>query len=153
MKEFKVLMVDDEEEFIKTLDERVKMRNLDSNVAFSGEEALEILEKEAPDVMLLDLKMPGMDGMEVLRRAKAAYPGVQVVMLTGHGSDQDEAEARRLGVFDYLRKPIPIENLMKVLKAAYEKKIQDSLVAATFAEAGEYGTAQEIMDKGKKNKK
>ncbi len=150
MKEFKVLMVDDEEEFIKTLDERVKMRNLDSNVAFSGEEALEILEKEAPDVMLLDLKMPGMDGMEVLRRAKAAYPGVQVVMLTGHGSDQDEAEARRLGVFDYLRKPIPIEKLMKVLKSAYEKKIQDSLVAATFAEAGEHGTAQEIMDQGKK---
>ncbi len=153
MKEFKVLMVDDEEEFIKTLDERVKMRNLDSNVAFSGEEALEILEKEAPDVMLLDLKMPGMDGMEVLRRARAAYPGVQVVMLTGHGSDQDEAEARRLGVFDYLRKPIPIEKLMKVLKSAYEKKIQESMVAATFAEAGAYGTAQESMDKGQKNKK
>lgn len=150
MKEFKVLMVDDEEEFIRTLDERVKMRNVDSNVAFSGEEALEILEREAPDVMLLDLKMPGMDGMEVLRRAKEAYPGVQVVMLTGHGSDQDEAEARRLGVFDYLRKPIPIEKLMKVLKSAYEKKLQDAMVAATFAEAGEFGTAQDIMDKSKK---
>lgn len=150
MKEFKVLMVDDEEEFIRTLDERVKMRNVDSNVAFSGEEALEILEREAPDVMLLDLKMPGMDGMEVLRRAKEAYPGVQVVMLTGHGSDQDEAEARRLGVFDYLRKPIPIEKLMKVLKSAYEKKLQDAMVAATFAEAGEFGTAQDMMDKSKK---
>lgn len=150
MKEFKVLMVDDEEEFIRTLDERVKMRNVESNVALSGEEALELLEKEAPDVMLLDLKMPGMDGMEVLKRAKQAYPGVQVVMLTGHGSDQDEAEARRLGVFDYLRKPIPIENLMKVLKSAYEKKLQDAMVAATFAEAGEFDTAQEIMNKSKK---
>ncbi|MDD3472475.1 MAG: response regulator, partial [Syntrophaceae bacterium] len=92
MKEFKVLMVDDEEEFVRTLDERVKMRNLDSNVALSGEEALDILAKDAPDVMLLDLKMPGMDGMEVLRRAREAYPGVQVVMLTGHGSEKDEAE-------------------------------------------------------------
>ena len=150
MKEFKVLMVDDEEEFIRTLDERVKMRNVESNVALSGEEALEILEREAPDVMLLDLKMPGMDGMEVLKRAKEAYPGVQVVMLTGHGSEKDEAEARRLGVFEYLRKPIPIESLMKVLKAAYEKKLQDAMVAATFAEAGEFGTAREIMDKSKK---
>ncbi len=150
MKEFKVLMVDDEEEFVRTLDERVKMRNLDSNVALSGEEALDILAKDAPDVMLLDLKMPGMDGMEVLRRAREAYPGVQVVMLTGHGSEKDEAEARRLGVFEYLRKPVPIEKLMKVLKSAYEKKLQDSMVAATFAEAGEFGAAQEIMDKDKK---
>jgi DNA-binding response OmpR family regulator len=150
MKEFKVLMVDDEEEFVRTLDERVKMRNLESNVALSGEQALEILEKDAPDVMLLDLKMPGMDGMEVLRRAREAYPGVQVVMLTGHGSEKDEAEARRLGVFDYLRKPVPIEKLMKVLKAAYEKKLQESMVAAAFAEEGEFGTARELMDKNKK---
>lgn len=150
MKEFKVLMVDDEEDFVRTLDERVKMRNLESNVALSGEQALEILEKDAPDVMLLDLKMPGMDGMEVLRRAREAFPGVQVVMLTGHGSEQDEAEARRLGVFEYLRKPVPIEKLMKVLKAAYQRKLQESMVAATFAEAGEFGTAQELMDKNKK---
>lgn len=150
MKEFKVLMVDDEEDFVRTLDERMKMRNLDSNVALSGEQALEILEKEVPDVMLLDLKMPGMDGMEVLKRAREAFPGVQVVMLTGHGSEQDEAEARRLGVFEYLRKPVPIENLMKVLKAAYQKKLQESMVAATFAEAGEFETAQELMDKSRK---
>ncbi len=150
MKEFKVLMVDDEEDFVRTLDERMKMRNLDSNVALSGEQALEILEKEVPDVMLLDLKMPGMDGMEVLKRAREAFPGVQVVMLTGHGSEQDEAEARRLGVFEYLRKPVPIENLMKVLKAAYQKKLQESMVAATFAEAGEFDTAQEILDKSRK---
>lgn len=150
MKEFKVLMVDDEEDFVRTLDERMKMRNLDSNVALSGEQALEILEKEVPDVMLLDLKMPGMDGMEVLKRAREAFPGVQVVMLTGHGSEHDEAEARRLGVFEYLRKPVPIENLMKVLKAAYQKKLQESMVAATFAEAGEFETAQELMDKSSK---
>lgn len=150
MKEFKVLMVDDEEDFVRTLDERMKMRNLDSNVALSGEQALEILEKEVPDVMLLDLKMPGMDGMEVLKRAREAFPGVQVVMLTGHGSEQDEAEARRLGVFEYLRKPVPIENLMKVLKAAYQKKLQESMVAATFAEAGEFDTAQELLDKSRK---
>ena len=113
MKEFKVLMVDDEEEFVRTLDERMQMRNLETSVALSGEEAMKKLRNTLLDVLLVDLKMPGMDGMEVLRRAREAYPGVQVVMLTGHGSEADEAEARRLGVFDYLRKPVN-------MKRAYE---------------------------------
>ena len=99
MKEMKVLLVDDEEEFVKALAERMKMRDLESDVALSGEQALKTMDEDLPDVMVLDLKMPGMDGMEVLRRAKNAYPGVQIIMLTGHGSEKDEQEARRLGVF------------------------------------------------------
>jgi DNA-binding NtrC family response regulator len=150
MKEFKVLMVDDEEDFVKTLAERMKMRDLDSDVAFDGEQALQFVKDEIPDVMVLDLKMPGIDGMEVLRRVRKTYPQIQVVILTGHGSEKDEAEARRLGAFAYLQKPVDIEKLMSTLKNAYKKKLEDSMVAATFAEAGEYGTAQEIMDKDKK---
>ncbi|MGO9567444.1 MAG: response regulator [Desulfomonilaceae bacterium] len=152
MKEFKVLMVDDEEDFVKTLAERMQMRDLDSDVALSGEAALQIVEDQVPDVMVLDLKMPGIDGMEVLRRVRKAYPQVQVVILTGHGSEKDEAEARRLGAFAYLQKPVDIEKLIITLKNAYKKKLEDTMVAATFAEAGEFQTAREIMDEGKKDK-
>jgi len=88
--------------------------------------------------------------MEVLRKVRQAYPLVQVVMLTGHGSEKDEAEARRLGAFEYLQKPVPIETLVKVLKAAYKKKLENSMMAATFAEAGEFETAQKFMDEDKK---
>lgn len=152
MKEFKVLMVDDEEDFVKTLAERMQMRDLDSDVALSGEAALQIVEDQIPDVMVLDLKMPGIDGMEVLRRVRKAYPQVQVVILTGHGSEKDEAEARRLGAFAYLQKPVDIEKLIITLKNAYKKKMEDTMVAATFAEAGEFQTAREIMDEKKKDK-
>ncbi|MGB6064369.1 MAG: response regulator [Desulfomonilaceae bacterium] len=152
MKEFKVLMVDDEEDFVKTLAERMQMRDLDSEVALSGEAALQVVEEQIPDVMVLDLKMPGIDGMEVLRRVRTAYPQVQVVILTGHGSEKDEAEARRLGAFAYLQKPVDIEKLMVTLKNAYKKKMEDAMIAATFAEAGEFQTAREIMDEKKKEK-
>ena len=150
MKEFKVLMVDDEEDFVTTLAERMKMRDLDSEVALDGEQALQMVEGDIPDVMVLDLKMPGIDGMEVLRRVRQAYPQVQVVILTGHGSEKDEAEAKRLGAFAYLQKPVEIERLVRTLKDAYKKKLEDSMVAAAFAEEGELETAKEILDEKKK---
>jgi DNA-binding response OmpR family regulator len=150
MKEMKVLLVDDEEEFVRSLSERMKMREVNSDVALSGEEALENMTEDLPDVMVLDLKMPGMDGMEVLRRAKEAYPGVQIIMLTGHGSEKDEKEARRLGVFEYLQKPVAIEKLMKTITEAYKSKFEDTMSAVTFAEAGEFDTAKEILDRDKK---
>lgn len=152
MQEFKVLMVDDEEDFVRTLAERMKMRDLDSDVALDGEQALQIVKDEVPDVMVLDLKMPGIDGMEVLRRVRKAYPQVQVIILTGHGSEKDETEARRLGAFAYLQKPVDIEKLVQTLKNAYKKKLEDSMVAAAFAEEGEFQTAKQIMDEEKKSK-
>jgi DNA-binding NtrC family response regulator len=152
MKEFKVLMVDDEEDFVTTLAERMKMRDLDSDVALNGEQALQFVEGQIPDVMVLDLKMPGIDGMEVLRRVRKAYPQVQVVILTGHGSEQDEAEAKRLGAFAYLQKPVDIEKLIITLKNAYKQKLENAMVAASFAEEGEFQTARDIMDRDKKGK-
>ena len=146
MKEFKVLMVDDEEDFINTVAERMRMRDLSPELALSGEQALERVEGDIPDVMVLDLKMPGIDGMEVLRRVRKAYPQVQVVILTGHGSEKDEAEARRLGAFAYLQKPVDMEKLIKTLRDAYKKKMEDAMVAATFAEEGDFSTAREIME-------
>jgi DNA-binding NtrC family response regulator len=150
MKEFKVLMVDDEEDFVKTLAERMKMRDLDSDVALDGEQALQFVEDQVPDVMVLDLKMPGIDGMEVLRRVRNAYPQVQVVILTGHGSEKDEAEAKRLGAFAYLQKPVDIEKLIGTLRNAYKKKMENAMVAATFAEEGDFTTARQVMDESKK---
>ena len=126
MKEMKVLLVDDEEEFVKTLADRIEMRNLKSDVALSGESALEIMDENLPDVMVLDLKMPGIDGLEVLRRTKKVYPGVQIIMLTAHGSKKDEQEARRLGAFEYLKKPVDLETLMRTITAAYKSKLQDA---------------------------
>jgi DNA-binding response OmpR family regulator len=149
MKEMKVLLVDDEEEFVKTLAERIEMREVKSKVALNGEEGLKTMDEDLPDVMVLDLKMPGIDGLEVLRRAKKAYPGVQIIMLTGHGSEKDEKEARRLGVFEYLQKPVEFEKLMRTITKAYKKKFESSMVAASFAEAGEFETAKKIMDEEK----
>jgi DNA-binding NtrC family response regulator len=151
MKNFKVLLVDDEQEFIETLSERLKMRDLDTKLALDGEQALEAVRDDEPDVMLLDLKMPGMDGMEVLRKVKKAFPGVQVVMLTGHGTDKDEEQARRLGAYAYLQKPVDLEHLVVTLRDAFKNKIarkfESGMMAATFAEAGDVKTAREIMDK------
>jgi len=114
----KVLFVDDEEDFVRTMAERLEMREVGSEVALDGNQALQMLENEIPDVMVLDLRMPGLDGMEVLRRVKKMYPQIEVIILTGHGSESDEQEARRLGAFDYLRKPVDINDLMKVVRKA-----------------------------------
>ena len=161
MEKIKILLVDDEKEFVETLSERIRMRDHDSAVALDGEEALKRIDDDLPDVVVLDLKMPGIDGMEVLRRIRTAYPNVQVIMLTGHGSDKDEKEARKLGAFEYLQKPVEIDTLMKKIKKAYKQKFESSMMAATFAEAGEFDTAKDILKgdeenvdkkKGKKDK-
>ena len=151
MEKIKILLVDDEKEFVETLSERIRMRDHKSDVALDGEEALKQMDDDLPDVVVLDLKMPGIDGMEVLRRIRKAYPNVQVIMLTGHGSDKDEKEARKLGAFEYLQKPVEIDTLMKKIKKAYKQKFENSMMAATFAEAGEFDTAKDILKADEEN--
>ena len=148
----KVLLVDDEEEFVRTLSERIQLRDIDSKVLLDGEKAAESLEEEIPDVMFLDLKMPGMNGIEVLKKVKEAYPQVKVVMLTGHGSEKDEEEARKLGAFDYLQKPSGLEGIIDSIKKAYRSAF-DTAVATTFDEAGEYETARKVMEDNEKKEK
>ena len=145
MKEIKVLLVDDEEKFVEALSERLQMRDMENETVYDGEEALSFVDDREPDVMVLDLKMPGIDGMEVLRRVKKKFPAIQVIILTGHGTDRDEEESRRIGVFDYLKKPVDIELLVSRIKAAHKDKIEGSMAAAAFAEAGEYDTARDVM--------
>ncbi len=145
MKNFRVLLVDDETEFVQAMAERLKMRDLDANTVYDGEQALSFVGGQEPDVMVLDLKMPGIDGMEVLRQVKKSYPKLQVIILTGHGTEKDEEEARRLGAFDYLEKPVSLDVLIKKMKQAVKQKMEDTMVAATLAEAGDSESARKIM--------
>ncbi len=117
----KVLLVDDEREFVQTLSERLQMRDLSTAVVYNGEQALSYLSEEEPEVMILDLRMPGIDGVEVLRRVKKEHPKVEVIILTGHGTEKDEMLTRELGAFAYLEKPVEIDKLAKTVKEAYEK--------------------------------
>lgn len=144
-KDIKVLLVDDEEAFVNTLAQRLKMRELNVNTVYDGEQALAKVKSEEPDVMVLDLKMPGLHGMDVLREIRKAYPNMQVIILTGHGTEKDEEEARRLGGFDFLRKPADIETLVGKIKEAYSEKIERMMSAIAFAEEGELDTAKKII--------
>ena len=115
----RILLVDDEREFTHTLSDRLKLRNIETAVAHDGEKALRIAERGEADVMILDLKMPGVDGFEVLERVRKTHPEIAVVILTGHGSDADCKRCLEMGAFAYLRKPAEIGKLTETLNAAY----------------------------------
>jgi CheY-like chemotaxis protein len=123
----KVLLVDDEREFVQTLSERLQMRDMGSAVAYDGESALAMIHEheDEPEVMILDLKMPGIDGIEVLKRVKQTRPEIEVIILTGHGSEQDRKTCLDLGAFAYLQKPVDIDVLTETLKKANEKMRQN----------------------------
>jgi CheY-like chemotaxis protein len=117
----KVLLVDDETDYVQTLSERLQMREFGTAVAYNGEEAISMVKVDEPEVMVLDLRMPGIDGMEVLRKLKNEHPEVEVIILTGHGTEQDQELAMQLGAFAYLEKPVDIEKLSQIMKEAYQK--------------------------------
>ena len=120
--ELKVLIVDDEIAFANTLAQRLIMRDMQVGTACDGEQALLKVTSEKPDVIVLDLNMPGMHGMEVLKKVKNLYPDIQVIVLTGHGTEKDAEEARRLGGFDFLNKPADIDQLASKIRKACQVK-------------------------------
>jgi len=120
MKQINVLLVDDEEEFIATLAERLELRGIAVSVATDSEEAIHIVDSERPQVVVSDVKMPGMGGLDLLRLIKASHPRIQVILLTGHGSTRDGIKGMRLGAFDYMMKPVKIEDLIEKLRRAVE---------------------------------
>ncbi|AMK12634.1 MAG: response regulator [Pseudodesulfovibrio sp.] len=122
MAEIKALLVDDEESFRNALGKRLTRRGMTVAQAGSGEEALERLEAFQPDVILLDVKMPGMDGLTALHKIKEAQPLVEVVMLTGHASMEIAIRGMELGAFDYLMKPVEFEELLYKLEDASNRK-------------------------------
>ena len=119
-----VLLVDDEVEFIETFSERLVMRNLEISKAFSGEEALQVLEtKKNTEVVILDVKMPGLDGIETLAEIKKRFPLVEVIMLSGHADVESAIDGMKQGAFDYLMKPIDMDQIIaKVTEAAAKKR-------------------------------
>ena len=119
----KVLLVDDEKEFIDTLSERMKTRDLDVSTATSAAEALAKTGEQSFDAIVLDLMMPGMDGIQALKAIKASHPEMQVILLTGHGSLEKGIEAMKLGAMDFLEKPADIDALTEKIKSAQSNKL------------------------------
>ncbi|RJR21067.1 MAG: response regulator [Desulfobacteraceae bacterium] len=126
----KVMLVDDEVPFVETMTKRLTKRDLTVTSAFSGKDALDALAKDqAVEVVILDVKMPGMDGIDTLREIKRLYPLVEVVMLTGHATVESAIEGMKLGAFDYLMKPCDMEVLMgKVQEAAAKKRQHENKI-------------------------
>lgn len=125
MKDCKVMLVDDEKEFASTLAERLDLRGIRVHVANSGEDALQSLSEAVPEVVILDLMMPGMNGLAVLEKIKQDFPRIQVILLTGMGSMSEGVEGLRLGAFDYLMKPVHIEDLIARIRDAVSKCEQE----------------------------
>ncbi len=123
----KVLLVDDEKRFLESMVKLLRRREQYVITAESGHEALEQMERESFDVVICDVKMPGMTGIETLKEIKHRFSDTEVIMLTGHATIESGLEGIRLGAFDYLMKPIDIEILMDKLEAAYENKTKRDL--------------------------
>jgi DNA-binding NtrC family response regulator len=118
----RVLLVDDEEKFLDVLSQRLGTRGIDADTATSGEEALTKLKKKNVDVIILDVMMPGMGGIETLKRIRKENPEVQIIMLTGRGSVDKAVEAMKEGAIDFLEKPADIEKLLEKIENARQKK-------------------------------
>jgi len=118
MEALRVLIVDDEEELVSALVERLNLRGFAAHGVTTGAEALRVLDGQEFDVVLLDVKMPGLGGLEVIRRIKGSRPRLEVILLTGHGSVKSIEEGMALGAFDYLMKPVKIDNLVQILTTA-----------------------------------
>lgn len=120
----KVLLVDDEVEFVETLAERMTARGLEVDFTHSGDGAVEMAAQNTYDAIVLDLAMPGMDGMETLRHLRAEHPDLQIILLTGQGTIQTAVEATKLGAMDFLEKPTDIQQLIDKIKAARVKRVK-----------------------------
>ena len=120
---FNVLIVDDEDDFRETLVKRLQKRRLNVFGAESGQTALDLMKAHLFDVVILDVKMPGMNGLDTLREMKKKNPLMEVILLTGHASMESGVEGMHLGAFDYVMKPVNIDDLMEMIRQAYERKL------------------------------
>ena len=119
----KVLLVDDEKEFLEIMSERMKARDMEVTTATSAQQALEIIEKESFDAIILDFQMPGMDGMDALKAIKAKKPELQIILLTGYATVEKSVEAMKIGATDFVEKPADLEVLAEKIKNAKAKKM------------------------------
>ena len=118
----KVLIVDDEKDFVEMFSLRLEAQGERVSTAYSGADALNVLGHIAIDVVILDIRMPGMDGIDTLKEIKKLYPNVEVILLTGHGSTETAVKGMKLGAFDYLMKPADFEDIKIKLENARNRK-------------------------------
>lgn len=123
-KQIKLLIVDDEEKFLSATAERLGLRDFDVTTATEGNQSIRAAKKGKFDMAILDLRMPGMDGMELLQILKKKHKFLEVIILTGYASLDSAVEATKLGAFSYLEKPYNFEKLLEVLKEAYETRLR-----------------------------
>ena len=123
MEKFKILIVDDEQDFLETILKRLKARKIEVTGVNTGIKALEFVDNHDVDVIVLDVKMPGMDGIETLREIKKKKPLVEVIMLTGHASVESGIQGMQLGAFDYVMKPVALDELLEKVRQAYDRKV------------------------------
>ena len=125
MEAVNILLIDDEEAFVTTLQERLEMRGFPARVALDGQRGLDLIAADTPDVVVLDLRMPGMSGVEVLRRIRGQWPGLPVIMRSGHGSDQDFQACLDLGAAQYHKKPLDIDLLLDSIRVVTQGPASD----------------------------
>lgn len=123
MVKMRIMLVDDEERFLQTTQKLLAKHGYDAVTAASGSECLEKLEKELVHVVVLDVKMPGMDGVETLKRIKQKFPLVEVIMLTGHATTESAVEGMKSGATDYLVKPTDIDVLIAKAEEAFKRRL------------------------------
>ncbi len=119
----KVLLVDDEEEFVENLSQRLEIRGLKVTAATRGEDAVSLADNQNFDAIVLDLAMPGMGGLETLKKIREKHPDAEIIILTGHGSVKSSVEAMKLGAEDFLEKPVDINDLLEKISKARDKRI------------------------------
>jgi DNA-binding NtrC family response regulator len=118
VKTWKILLVDDEEEFVTALAERLELRGLEASIATSGGDALKRIDADEPDLVVLDVLMPGLGGLDVLDQIRKTDPQIKVILLTGRGSAEEDDQSVPLGAFDYLIKPVNIDDLIQKMRVA-----------------------------------
>lgn len=119
----RVLLVDDEEDFTNALSKRLEARNLKVKTVNRGEDAIHMVAEHSFDAIILDLAMPGMDGLETLQKIKASHPDAEIIMLTGHASVEKSVKAMKIGAEDLLEKPVDISDLLNKIEAAHNKRV------------------------------
>jgi DNA-binding NtrC family response regulator len=135
-----VLLVDDEEPFVQTLAKRLTLRRFDVHTATRAEKAFSTLRDRRIDVVVLDVRMPDLDGIEATREIKKSYPLVEVILLTGHASMEASLEGMKIGAFDYLLKPVNLDELVYKIEDAHRKKeLQEEKIRRLEAKANEGG--------------
>jgi DNA-binding NtrC family response regulator len=120
----KLLLVDDEVKFLKSIAKRLELKNVDVTTASNGQEAITSAEKGLFDVAVVDFKMPGMDGAQVLKTLKESHKYLEIIMLTGHATIDSAVECTKMGAFKYLEKPYEFEKLVEIIKEAYEARLK-----------------------------